>query len=244
MAARAAAPPEPADFDALPDPELLLPAPAALRDMLDSRGLGPAVAELAAGSRYKTGVIVKNLSAARTGAELGSLLLEAGYARPDIVGARLERIREGLEVFAGAPLTEQLLGGLERRAAVASGAAWVEELQGRRAAVIALIRAESDHPQLPLVLAGAWLQASWLTASALEQTGDTRGARELLYRPEINAYFRSYVALRGPGDFPESVLRVLEQTLEVMGERSARDPMSAGDVTAMREAVEGLLSSM
>ncbi len=240
----AGAPPEEpaeADFEALPDPELLLPAPAALRELLDRRGLGPAVAELAAGSRYKTGVIVKNLSAARTGAELGSLLLEAGYASPDVARARLDRIREGLEVFAGPALAEQLVGGL---AEGAGGAAWVEALQGQRAEVIALVRAESDHPQLPLVLAGAWLQASWLTASALERTGGTEGARELLYRPEISAYFQSYVAIRGPEDFPESVLRALKQTLDIMDERTAHDPMSTEDIAAVRGAVEGLLRSM
>lgn len=212
--------------------------------MLDKRELGGHVALLAADSRYKTGVIVKNLSAARTGAELANLLLEAGYATPEVARARVRRVRDGLDVFTEPPLPDQLLGGLEEKAGTLSGEAWVEELQSRHASVVSLVSAESEHPQLPLVLAGAWLQASWLTASALETVGATEGAHELLYRPEIGAYFQSYVETRGRSDFPDSVLRSLERTLEVMRERTAHDPMTPEDITAVRISVEGLLNSM
>ncbi len=220
----------------------LLPAPAELRDKLEAHGLGPHVKALAAESSYKTGVIVKNLSAARTGAEVGNLLLEAPWADLEVSRARVERIRDGLEVFTETSLTAQLVGGLE--AQVVAGDPWVAVLQGRHDGVAAAVQANREHPQLPLVLAGGWLQASWLTASALERAGDPAPAHALLYRPEIGAYFQSYVETRGRKDFPDAVLSALSRTLRVMETQTAKDPMTMEDVTTVRRSVESLLNSM
>jgi len=171
-------------------------------------------------------------------------MMESGHADPEVTSNRVNRIQEGLEVFLGPAMAEKMLSGLAEKAAGTTGDAWVEELQVRHGIITGEIANMKNHPQLPLVLAGVWLQASWLTASALEEAGNTTDAHALLYRPAIGTYFRNYVHTRGKEDFPQSVLNSLEKTLDVMDTRTAKDPMTASDITIVRKSVEGLLHSM
>ena len=222
----------------------LLPEPITIRALLDEKGLTGHVVALSAKNKYKTSVIVKNLCAARTGAELTNLMMEAGHADPAITRDRVNRISDGLEVFLGPAMTDKMLSGLAETAMTTTGVPWLEELQVRHGVITEEISGMKNHPQLPLVLAGVWLQASWLTASALEESGNVEDAHALLYRPEIGTYFRSYVHTRGKEDFPQSVLNSLEKTLDVMDTRTAKDPMTTADITIVRKSVQGLLHSM
>ncbi len=200
--------------------------------------------EQTASSSYKTKVVVKTLAAARTGAEITNLLFEAGQVRTDTARERLMRIDDGLSVFTEDAPREAMLGPL--RAALNAGAAgddWVRALDSLHDDLTAAVQSNKAHPQLPLVLAGAWLQASWLTSSALERAG-AGPAHELLYHPDVGHYFQAYIEARGSDDLPNGMVLPLKTTLSELHTLSAQDPMPAEDVTKIRASVERILGAL
>ena len=234
------APPTAADWDAWPADNELVPSAGELATALGEAGLHARVAELGSRISHDTDIVLSSLAAMRTGAEIGVLLLEAGTAAPEVRSARLGRISEGFEVME---LDTSGVVSLRDAGKELEGDAWLARLDGERASLVHLTGQRGDG-ELPLALAGGWLQALWLVARAAELEGRPEAAHGLLHWPEVDAYFESYLAQCASERFPEGTITALDEGMTTIRQRAANDPMSADDVRVVRETAEGLLGMM
>ena len=234
------APPTAADWNAWPPDNQLVPSAEELAVALGEAGLHARVTELAARISHDTDIVLSSLAAMRTGAEIGALLLEAGAAPPEVRSARLGRIAEGFEVME---LDTAGVMALRDAGKELEGEAWLERLDGERPALGGLTGQRGDG-ELPLALAGGWLQALWLVARAAEIEQRPESAHGLLYRPEVDAYFMEYLSKCAAERFPDGTITALDEGMTTIRERAANDPMSADDVRVVRETAEGLLGMM
>ncbi len=234
------APPTAADWNAWPHDNDLVPTAGELATTLGEAGLHARVAELASRISHDTDIVLSSLAAMRTGAEIGALLLEAGTAPPEVRSARLGRIAEGFEVME---LDTTGVSALRTASKELEGEGWLTRLDDERSSLVGLTGQRGDG-ELPLALAGGWLQALWLVARAAEIEGRPEAAHSLLYQPEVDAYFMAYLGQCASERFPDGTITALDEGMTTIRERAANDPMSADDVRVVRETAEGLLGMM
>ena len=242
--------PEPAPartqaFEYRPEGVELVPSLVELHATLAEHGLEKAAANKAAQVRYKPDVVVTNIAAARTGAELGALAIEAGVADPAIVAERVARIRAGLDsIHPEGPASVAVMGIEEELLANPDGPTLLASLDARRATAADVLVDHGGEEVLPLVAAGAWLQAYALVAAAMQETGHTAPAHALFHRPDIGEYFATYTATVGAEVIPSGLLGPLEVNLQTMKVLTEADPMSTEDITKLQEACDELLGML
>lgn len=239
-----AEPPEPA-FDYRGTGIPLVPDMTDFHAVLRDQKVSAAAARHAAEVEYKPDVMVEKIAATRTGAELGALFVEAGSGELPVMLARAQRIRAGLEAINDEgpalqdadsliawlktdPPREELLAGMDTRTAVA----------------IETLAEHAGDELVPLVLAGAWLQAYDLLALAMEETGNRAIGPQLLAQPAVGLYFKSYTASVGQDFIPSGMLGPMTHSLDRLEQATNHDPMSPEDVAAVRDATESLLGMM
>ena len=234
-------PPVPA-FDPLPSGVELLLEPARFQAQAAPFGLAGRLAKEAQEVERTTDVIVAELASVRTGAELGALMVEAPRQDPEIVVARLQRIREGLEAIrSDGPALGLVDAMIDEAANGVSGDAWVAVLQQHYPAMPTVFADHVGEENIPLVLAGAWMQGALLCVRAMRATGKLDAGPALLVRPEVGAYFVAWLDHTGEELFPESTLAAVRETLAVLAELSDNDPLTHGDAAVLQESLESLL---
>lgn len=226
-------------------PDDLFPSPAAVDVLLRSGDLGAELAGLARSVEHKCDVMVAEIVALRTGAEFGALVVEAGAQDSEVVRGRLARIRAGLGTLdAHGPAVVQFDALKLQLDRGASGAAWVALLEQRRDPSRVALREQFPSDQVPLFLAGAWLQGAWLVAASMERTGRPEPGHALLHHPEVGVYFRSYLASPASSSLFQPLVRdELERTLALV-DLHTRHEMTVEDVRVVREATERLLGML
>ncbi|MCP4917230.1 MAG: hypothetical protein GY913_09925 [Proteobacteria bacterium] len=232
-------------FDYQPEGVELVPSLVELHAALAERGLQDAAARRAATIKYKPDVVVANIAAARTGAELGAFAVEASVADPAIVAERVARIRAGLDSIAPeGPASLVVMEIEEELAANPDPATLLASLDARRPTATDTLVAHGGQEILPLVAAGAWLQAYALLAGAMLDAGTFEGAHSLFYRPQIGEYFAEYTATVGAEVIPGGLLGPLEVNLQTMKALTHSDPMSEDEVRKLEEACSELLGML
>lgn len=239
------APPAPPEFNYRGVDVPLVPDLSDFHDTMHQHGLGPSAARHAAEVEYKPDVMVAKIAAARTGAELGALFVEARDQDLPILVARGERIRAGLASIndQGPALqkTDELLTLLKSDPPRTE---LLEQLDEKAPVAIDVLAEHVGEEHVPLVLAGAWLQAYDLVALAMEETGQRDAGPLLLRQPEVGAWFTSYTDTVG-GDFiPSGMLGPLKNSLQRLESATDHTPMTELDVSEIRDATESLLGMM
>lgn len=223
----------------------LVPSLVELHATLAEHGLERAAAEKAAQVSYKPDVVVTNIAAARTGAELGALAIEAGVTDPAIVAERVARIRAGLDsIHPEGPASLVVIGIEEELLANPDPATLLASLDARRGTAVDTLVDHGGQEIVPLVAAGAWLQAYALIAAAMQETGVTAPAHALFHRPAIGEYFAAYTATVGAEVIPSGLLGPLEVNLQTMKVLTESDPMTAEQVRKLEEACDELLGML
>ena len=224
----------------------LVPSARELHDMLaEQPGLAEAVAARATEAVYKPDVVVVKIAATRTGAELGAFFVEAGVADPKDLALRLTRITSGFEaiategpaVQASQDLGAFLLTDPDRDTLLA-------ELDRYRPLALDLLADQGGEEIIPLVMAGAWLQAYALIAGGLLDVDAPERGHHLFYQPAVGSYFTTYTATVGGEVVPSGVLDPLDQALAELELRTQRDPMTTEDVAEVLRASESLLGML
>lgn len=232
-------------FDAWPEDPALLPAPSLVAQSLSDHGILASSAEHAASVSYKTDVSVSMIAAARTGAEIGALVIEASVVEPAKLAERVQRIQAGLASLDEESLalqdTANLLVFLSQDPSPEQVRTQLDQLHAK---LLLALEAESDSSVLPVLLAGAWMQAYHLMALGLESTENPGPGHELFYRPPVGAYFSAYVEGVGQGTIPSGMLEPLEGTLDNLRERTEKDPMSAEDLAMVRQGLGDILGML
>jgi hypothetical protein len=235
-----------AAFEYRPPGVPLVPSARELHEMLaEQPGLSEAVAARAAEAVYKPDVVVVKIAATRTGAELGALFCEAGVADPKDLALRMTRITSGFEAIATAGPAVQasqdfsafLLTDPDRDSLLA-------EMDRYRPLALDLLADHGGEEIIPLVLAGAWLQAYTLTAGGLLDVEAPERGHHLFYQPAVGAYFTTYTATVGGEVVPSGVLEPLDLALAELELRTQNDPMSTEDVAEVLRASESLLGML
>ncbi len=229
-------------FDPLPDNVELILEPARFQAVIAPYGLGPSLAKHAAEVEYNTAVVVDPLAAVRTGAELGALMVEAQDQDREIVLARLQRIREGLETIRGdgpglVPLVK-LSAVVESGV---SGPAWVQVLQAHHAPIQKDLTLHVGEEMVPVLLAGAWMQGALLSVQALRERGAYEAAPLLLRRPEVGTYFEAWVEHVGNDLFPPSALTGVKESMATLRRLTDQDTISPAQAATIQDTLEGLL---
>lgn len=237
--------PELPSFDAWPGNPELLPAPSTVSASLAAHDLQTVCATYAAEISYKTDVSVSTIAAARTGAEIGALLVEAPVTPPAKLAERVLRIQAGLaslnEDSMALQETAALLVFLTQDPAPEQVAAQLDQLHAK---LMMQIEEQSDNELLPVLLAGAWMQTYLLMAKGLEATENPGPGHALFYRPHVGEYFSSYVASAGQSSIPSGMLEPLQQTLGHLREVTKKDPMSAEDLATVRQGLDDILGML
>ena len=232
-------------FEYRPEGVELVPSLVELHAAMKAAGLEEAAAARAAQVQLKPDVVVTNIAAARTGAEIGAFAVEVGTADPDLVAERLDRIQAGLDaikVDGPASAAAQDMSAFLRTGPGAEDA--LARVDAGRPHALDLATDHGGEEIIPLLAAGAWLQAYALLAGAMEDTQRYEAAHALFHQPPVGEYFATYAATVGSEVIPGGVLEPLEINLQKMKELTTSDPMSAEEVRALREACEDLLGML
>lgn len=239
--------PEPAvpSFDAWPGTPELLPAPSRVAASLQTHGIQKACAEYAARVSFKTDVSVSTVAAARTGAEIGALVVEAPVTEPAKLAERVQRIQAGLASLNEESLalqdTANLLVFLSQNPEPDQVSVQLDQLHAK---LLMNMEAQSESELLPVLLAGAWMQAYLLMAQGLEANNNPGPGHALFFRPVVGQYFSGYVSSVGQGTIPSGMLGPLEETLVHLRVVTEKDPMSAEDLATVREGLEDILGML
>ncbi len=237
--------PELPTFDAWPGNPDLLPAPSLVALSLQAHGVQAACAEYAAQVSYKTDVSVSTIAAARTGAEIGALLVEAPVTDSAKLAERVQRIQAGLASLndegLGLQETSKLLVLLSQDPAPAQVTIQLDQLH---AELLMNMEAQSDNELLPVLLAGAWMQAYLLIAQGLQAMNNPGPGHALFHHPHVGEYFSGYVASTGQDTIPSGMLAPLEQTLLNLRMVTQKDPMSAKDLATVRQGLDDILGML
>lgn len=240
--ATAAAQPAPPAFDVLPLGVELILEPQRFQAMVAPYKLGPVLARRAVGVTYNTDVMVDQIAAVRTGAELGALMVEAGHQEISVVQARLARIHAGLDAIQpGGPVLEQVARLSAAVDAGITGDAWVQVLQAHHAPIQDNVAAHLGDDMVPLLLAGAWMQGALLAVQGIQETGQLEAGPLLLNRPLVGGYFDAWVAQAGTDIFPAAAFSGIQESLGTLRTLTTRDPMTPADAAAIQDTLEGLL---
>jgi len=229
-------------FDPLPEGVELIMEPARFQSLVKPYELGPSLASHAVSVEFNTAVMVDQMAAVRTGAELGALMVEAGHQDAAVVTARLERIRAGLSTLQGdgpelVPLTK-LTAAVE---AGIIGDAWVQVLQANHAAIHDNIALNVGDDMVPMILAGAWMQGALLSVQAMREEGAYEAGPLLLRRPRVGVYFESWVEHVGNDIFPQSALTGVRESMATLRRLTDQDTISPEDAAEIQDTLEGLL---
>lgn len=240
--ALAAAEPVKPAFEPLPEGVELIMEPAGFLALIAPYGLGPSLASHAAKVEFNTAVVVDQIAAVRTGAELGALMVEAGHQDAAVVTARLARIHAGLSTLGGngpvlVPLT-RLTAAVESGI---TGSAWVQVLQAHHGPIQDNIAAHVGDDMVPMILAGAWMQGALLSVQALREKGAYEAGPLLLRRPEVGQYFASWVEHVGTDIFPQSALTGVRESMATLRRLTDQDTISPEDAAEIQDTLEGLL---
>ena len=237
--------PAPPSFDAWPENPELLPSPSMVAMSLQAYGIQQSSAEFAAQVSFKTDVSVSTVAAARTGAEIGALVVEAPVTDPAKLAERVQRIQAGLASMNDESLalqeTTSLLVFLSQDPEPAQVTVQLDQLHAK---LMMNLEQQSDNEQLPVLLAGAWMQAYLLMAQGLEATNNPGPGHALFYRPPVGEYFSGYVSSVGQSAIPSGMLEPLEQTLGHLRVVTQKDPMSAEDLATVRQGLEDILGML
>ncbi len=240
-----AQPAPPPDFDYRGDGVPLVPDFTDFHAQLAAKGLADPAARHAAEVQYKPDVMVAKIAATRTGAELGALFVEAGAGELPVMVARAQRIRDGLNAInEGGPAVQ---GADELIAWLLTDPPreqMLRELDERSDVAIDQLGEHAGDEFVPLVMAGAWLQAYDLVALAMEETANPSAGELLLAQPMVGAYFRSYTTSVGKDFLPVGMNGPLMDSLDKLERATDHQPMTPEDVASIREATESLLGMM
>jgi hypothetical protein len=232
-------------FDAWPGNPELLPAPSLVAVSLQTHGIQAACAEYASQVSYKTDVSVSTIAAARTGAEIGALIVEAPVTDPAKLAERVQRIQAGLASMNEESLalqeTSNLLVFLSHEPEPSQITAHLDLLHAK---LLVSMEAQSDNELLPVLFAGAWMQAYLLMAQGLEATNNPGPGHALFNRPHVGEYFSGYVASTGQTTIPSGMLAPLEETLLNLRMVTQKDPMSAKDLATVRQGLDDILGML
>ncbi len=232
-------------FEYRPEGVELVPSLVELHAAMTAAGLQEAAVVRARAVEHKPDVVVANIAAVRTGAEIGAFAIEVGVADPDLVAERMARIQTGLDaikVDGPASAAAQDMEAFLRTGPLPEEV--LARLDNGRMHALDLVEDHGGEEIIPLMAAGAWLQAYALLAGAMEDTERYEAGHALFHKPPIGDYFATYAATVGGDVIPSGVLEPLEMNLQLMKTYTASDPMSPEQVRAMREACEGLLGML
>ncbi len=219
---------------------------------MEQNALGAAAQRSLVGVSYKTHVSIARIGAPRTGAEIGALIVEAGWAKPAAIEARLERIRAGMEALASdqpavateAAAIHALWIDLQQRTPGEAGIAWVEALEGQRVLISIEMDQTADAKLAPLVLAGCWLQIADAMTSALIETDHPELASVVFTRPDLSLYFQGYLDSEGAELFPESVVVAMREALSLNERFHGRSDLTLQELEyahALNQNILGML---
>lgn len=223
----------------------LVPDLSDFHDTMHQHGLGPSAAKHAAEVQYKPDVMVAKIAAARTGAELGALFVEARDQDLSILVARSERIRAGLEsINDEGPALEKADELLTLLKSDPPRDQLLDQLDEKTPVAIDVLAEHVGEEHVPLILAGAWLQAYDLVALAMEDTGARDAGPLLLRQPLVGDWFTSYTETVGEDFIPSGMLTPLKDSLKKLEAATDHTPMTEQDVSEIRDATESLLGMM
>ena len=232
-------------FEYRPEGVELVPSLIGLNQALAAAGLQDAAAARAAEIKLKPDVVVANVAAARTGAELGAFAVELGVTDPHLMAERVARIQSGLDAIQVDGPASVAAADLQTFLTTnPTGDEVLARVEAGRPIALDLIEAHAGEEKIPLLAAGAWLQAYALIAGAMEDVGDYSAAHALFHQQPVGDYFATYAATVGSSVIPGGVLEPLEMNLQTMKQLTSSDPMSAEEVKALREACEDLLGML
>lgn len=239
-------PEPPPAFDAWPEQPALIPLPSELLTRLESQGIATHCAKHAAEIEYKTAVSVERIAAGRTGAEIGAFLVELPAQDTPVLLARLDRIEAGLSVLAPDSPAIAEVRGLRKLLEVDPDPKRLSpHLDHLHIQLLASLEPYSESTWLPVLLAGAWIQAYQLIAAALDDAGTPEYGHAWFYRPQVGAYFQAYVAtMRSENSLPAAMLDPIQTALVDLRDRTQADPMSPEDIKIVREELAGILGML
>lgn len=216
-----------------------------MRAQLDGEGLGEAAAAAAADVQYKTTVAVERIAAPRIGAEIGALYIEAGVVEPAVLSVRMQRIHDGFETLdpesEATKRSAQMLAFLGHEPPATKVVSHLDELH---AVALVELESHSESETLPLLFAGAWMQAYQLICVAMEDTGNVAHAHTLIYQPQVGAYFLGWIDTMGSSALGEATSAPVHEILTDLRELAMKDPMTVDDVRSTREGLEDILGMM
>jgi len=234
-----------ASFDYRGEGVPLVPDFTEFHAQLAAKGLSGPAARHAAEVEYKPDVMVPKIAATRTGAELGALFVEAGAGELPVMAARAQRIRDGLNAInEGGPAVQGADELLAWLLTDPPRELMLRELDDRSDAAIDHLGEHAGDEFVPLVMAGAWLQAYDLIALAMEETDDWSAGSALLTQPMVGEYFRSYTATVGKDFLPAGMTGPLTDSLDMLERATDHEPMTPEDVASIRQATESLLGML
>ncbi len=234
-----------ASFDPLPEGVELILEPARFHQQISPYGLGPSLARHARSVQYNTDILVAQMAAARSGAELGALMVEAGFQDPQTITARLQRIHDGMKAIRDdGPILDLLVMLQGTAESGISGEAWVQVLQAQYSPIRTHMADHLGTDVVPLLLAGAWMQGALLSVKAMREKDQLGIAPALLNRPEVGLYFERWMNHAGPEMFSDSAVADIQQSLLTLRALSDNDPMTPADAATIEKNLEGLLGML
>lgn len=237
--------PAPPSFNYRGEDVPLVPNMAQFHATLKEHKLSAAAARHAKEQEYKPDVMVAKIAAARTGAELGALFVEAGDGELPVMVARAERIRAGLEsINDDGPALVKADALLELLRSDPPRDELLAAMDDRMGAALDELGEHAGDELIPLVMAGAWLQAYDLVALAMEETGEMAAGPTLLRQPLVGAWFTSYTGTVGQDFIPGGMLGPLTDSLKKLETATDHQPMTLQDAADIRDATESLLGMM
>ncbi len=222
----------------------LVPSPAEMEKALGKAGINQKLADMVTDRDISMDVDNKDQIAVRTGVVLADMILTVQASPKDKTIGRLKRLKEGFAKLEAGDDVQRTIDDLIERLnndAVSKNDLLIEldELSG---VVVPELEAEAGEWVVPVIQAGSWLEGAHLISGAIKDAGKYEAANSLLRQPAVVKYFLKYVQREGRNKAPDEVVRTLEETLTSLEVITAKEQLTAEDVTKIHSATGAVLT--
>ncbi len=233
--------PAPPEAAAVPEIES---SPLALKQALVEAGIDRSLTPLIpARAEVTPAGLDADRRALRVGVVLADLLLTAERSTDAQLASQLEALHTDLERLGLDGLRQ---GVADVRLRVRVGGITRPELRHELERLSLGGPEAREHPALPLIRAGAWLEGASLVAVALRTT-EARApeAADVLKVPKVIAGFRDYLAAEASDKVPSPVAAQLEEALAQLHRVASKPaPLTDDDLLTVQIVVGDLLSTL
>ena len=234
-----------ADLQANAENVALVPSPVETQKALESAGIETQLSSLIPEHKFDMKSADIDHAALRTGVVLADTLLTIRNSEKDVLLARLEKIRVGMEQLNGGKDIDATLIDMRDRitADAVSRDELLKEFDELSGAVIPELEFNGNKRIVPLIQARSWLEGANLVAKAVTGLEEVSVADTLLKQPDVVTYFIGYVTGEGAEKAPAAVTMRLEQSLNTLQELAEQEgALNRDDVATVVKVTDEVLA--